>query len=196
MNGDRPSSPLHVAEVKAMLGQCDPGTLIGKRNQALICVMWRAGLRCSEALQLALPDVEVFGEPYLVRVLHGKGRKQRVVGLDGQAAAVIAEWGAARRTRLPPGPLFCAVKEHPGAPLSSRYVRMLVGQLGVRAGLERRVHPHALRHSYACDLHRQGWSVVQISHALGHSNIGVTDVYLSHLMPMQEVMLAQDRGWD
>src|SRR6266487_3719423 len=79
--GDRPPEPLSSAEVRALLAACSPESLTGMRARALLVVLWRAGLRCAEALALRPCDVDFAAGT--IRVRFGKGRKARTVGIDG-----------------------------------------------------------------------------------------------------------------
>jgi len=178
-----PPEPLTPEEVWRLIDACGRG-LAGRRNRALIVVMWRGGLRVSEALALAPKDVDL--ERGRVAVLHGKGDKSRTVALDPGACAIIERWILERRG-LELGsraPLFCVIS-HPtaGEPLNSSYVRELLHKLAERAGVDKRVHPHGLRHSYASFLMDQGVPIHHIRRMLGHSSIAVTERYADHINP-------------
>jgi site-specific recombinase XerD len=80
--------------------------------------------------------------------------------------------------------LFCTLE---GGALSDDYVRGLLRRLAGKAGLDKRVHPHALRHSFACELEAAGTPVTTISKLLGHSNISITARYLDHISNGQAV---------
>lgn len=187
-----PPEPLSPPEIRSLLLACSPDSDLGKRNRAMLAVMWRAGLRCSEMLALRVSDVD----PYrgTVRVLRGKGSKARTVGMDDDAMTVVALWIAARANRgIGQGALFCTMT---GKPLSSRYVRAMLARLGVKAGIEHRVHPHGLRHTMAAELSDEGWPVLLISRQLGHSSVATTDVYLRSLHPSEVIDRARTRRWD
>ena len=72
-------------------------------------------------------------------------------------------------------PLFCTLK---GTPTDPSYARHLLPRLAKRAGLERRVHPHGLRHTHAADLALAGVPVLAIQQQLGHSSLTTTESYL------------------
>jgi site-specific recombinase XerD len=152
----------------------------GIRNRALLTVMYRAGLRLAEALHLKPGDIDY--DAGVVHVLNGKGAKRRVVPLDDGALAVIQRWADVRAARGINGraPLFCTLD---GKPLSPRYVRQMMQRYAERAGLDKRVHPHGLRHSFAAELQRQGVSMRAIQEALGHANLATTGAYLSRIAP-------------
>jgi integrase/recombinase XerD len=184
----RPSEPLTPAEVYALLEACSAAPT-GLRNRALIAVMYRCGLRCNEALSLRTGDIDpVKGT---IRVLHGKGNKQRVAGADDATFAIVRQWLAERDSlNISEGPLFCTLK---GTKLSGRYVRELTARLGRKAGIEKRTNPHGLRHTHASELVYEGVPLNVISKQLGHSNSAVTARYLDHIAPADVIAMGRNR---
>jgi integrase len=79
--------------------------------------------------------------------------------------------------------------------MSDQYVRALLGRLGAAAGLEKRLHPHGLRHTHAAELAAAGVPVNVISRQLGHANSGVTARYLDHVAPAHVIATMQRRQW-
>jgi site-specific recombinase XerD len=172
-----PAEPLTPAEVSAIIGACSARSLTGIRNRALLMLLYRSGLRISEALDLKPSDLNV--ADHSARVLHGKGNKATVRGFHPSADDALARWADTRRSLgIRSAPLFCTLA---GGPLSDRYVRDMLKRAAAKAGVEKRVHPHALRHTYADELRKAGADVVTISKLLGHSSIAVTARYLDHL---------------
>jgi len=172
-----PPDPLTPHEVRALLDQCSRRAPTGVRNRALIMLLYRSGLRISEAL--ALKPASISLERHTARVLHGKGNKATVRGFHPSAGDALAAWLDRRKALgLRSGPLFCTLQ---GGPLSDRYVRNMLKRLAAKAGIDKRVHPHGLRHTYAGELERAGMPVSTISKLLGHSSVAVTSVYLGHL---------------
>ena len=106
-------------------------------------------LRINEALSLYPKDLELADGS--VRVLHGKGGRSRTVGVDPGAATVIERWLEARSRLGLSGrqPVFCTFR---GNPMTDAYVRVLFKRLAARAGIEKRVHAHGLRHTHAAQL--------------------------------------------
>jgi site-specific recombinase XerD len=187
-----PAEVLTADEVKALLGVCSSRAPTGVRNRALIATMYRGGLRISEALALRPKDLD--REAGTVRVLHGKGGKSRTVGFDPTAFAVIERW-LDRRAELKINGrhrLFCTLE---GKPLDSSYVRHLLPRLASKADIEKRVHPHALRHTHAAELAREGVPLNLIQAQLGHSNVATTSRYLAHIAPMELISTMQRREW-
>jgi site-specific recombinase XerD len=172
-----PAEPLTPDEVAAVIGWCSARSRTGIRNRALLVLLYRSGLRISEALALKPSDVDL--KRHTARVLHGKGDKATVRGFHPSATDALARWTDTRKgLPLRNGSLFCTLD---GKPLSERYVRNLLHRLAASAGIEKRVHPHGLRHTFADELRANGVDVVVISKLLGHSSIAVTSRYLDHL---------------
>lgn len=163
----------------------------GVRNRALMAVMYGSGLRCAEALALKPSDVDL--ESGWVRVLHGKGDASRTVGIDGGCIVHVVRWVETRRALGVPSRgrrLFCTLS---GGPVDPRYVRAMVARYGVRAGIEKRVHPHGLRHTYAVELERSGFTVSEIQRLLGHKSLDTTATYLDHVSPSDLIEKVRNR---
>lgn len=190
-----PAEVLTREEIHAILRACGRG-YAGTRNRAMFVVMWRCGLRIAEVLALFPRDVDL--ELGTVTVRHGKGNRRRTVGIDPEAGAVIAQWIDRRRELGVNGrhPLFCVI-QRPGVGRSmwASCAREALQETAARAGIDRRVHPHGLRHTHAVELLREGVSLVIIQKQLGHSQLSTTARYLDHLMPLEVVETMQARSW-
>ena len=187
-----PPEVLTDAEVCALMGACGGYAPTGLRNRALIALLYRAGLRINEALSLYPKDLEL--NDGSVRVLNGKGGKSRTVGLDPGAAAVIERWLEARLRHGLNGrqPVFCSLTGHA---MSAAYVRRLLKRLAARAGIDKRVHAHGLRHTHAAQLRAEGVDIAIISRQLGHTSITTTARYLDHLAPRAVIEAMLTRIW-
>lgn len=155
---------------------------VGIRNHALITLLWRTGLRINEALDLRPHHIDFAG--MRVTVLHSKGDKRRTVAIDKGGLLALQPWLLERALMVsePLAPLFCTV-QNPGKGnrLCDAYVRQALHEYGRRAGIPKRVHPHGWRHTLACDLVREGFSIVHVQSQLGHSNVATTAGYLRGL---------------
>lgn len=178
-----PPEPPTPEEVYAMLAACGHRHA-GRRDRALIVVLWRAGLRCSEALALYPKDVDL--ERGRVVVLHGKGDKRRVVALDPMACAELERWMTYRRDKLGLTGrqyLFCVIsRPTAGAQMHGSQVRGMVKRIAAKAGVEKDIRPHQFRHAYASHLGER----VPLHHLqtmLGHTSLAVTEKYLHQLNP-------------
>jgi site-specific recombinase XerD len=187
-----PPEPLTTDEVKLLIRACSNRASTGVRNRALIVVLYRAGLRINEALGILPKDLDFNAST--IRVLQGKGSTSRTVGLDAGAWAILQLW-LDRRAALGIGskrPVFCTLK---GAPLESAYVRSLFPRLARKAGIEKRVHPHGLRHTFAFELANENTPLHLIQAQLGHKHLSTTDRYVRHLSPTAVVEAMKARAW-
>ena len=177
-------------ECLAIMDACGGDTWIGRRNRALIALMWRSGLRLGESLALQPKDIDF--EASTIRVLHGKGDKARTVGMDARESTMLRAWLDTRGDYPPNTPVICTRK---GGTLEQSYVRRTLPALARKAGVEKRVHAHGFRHTFAVDLMRAGVRVRDIQILLGHSNLGVTSVYLASLSPEEAIDAIRGREW-
>ncbi len=170
-----PADPPVVEEIVAVM-RVAGDTAHGLRTRALIVVLWRAGLRISEAVALAESDLDRTRGSVLVR--RGKGGKRRQVGMDRWAWEQLEPWLQVR-VSLPVGALLCVI-DGPiqGRPWSPAAARATLRRLAVRAGVRRRFAPHQLRHAHAVEMAREGVPLNVIQRQLGHANLGITSVYL------------------
>ncbi len=180
------------AELADLMRACSRKAPTGVRNRALIATLYRAGLRCQEALDLRLRDVD--RDAGTIRIRKGKGGKARTVGIDPSAVAVIERWVDVRRgLGLNGGPLFSTLG---GGPVAASYVRALLPRLARKVGVDRRVHPHGLRHAHAVELAREGVPVPRIQQQLGHASLATTTRYLLGLSPEETIRAIRRREWD
>jgi site-specific recombinase XerD len=187
-----PPEILTDGEVCRLLDACDGRSATGVRNQALIAVLYRAGLRISEALHLWPKDIDL--ESGSIRVLRGKGGRARTVGIDPIAGGMVGRWLAVRdELGLGSGqPVFCTLA---GARMGDAYVRVLLPRLARKAGIDKRVHAHGLRHTHAAQLRAEGVDIGIISKQLGHRSIATTARYLDHIAPQQVIEAIRRRPW-
>jgi site-specific recombinase XerD len=194
----RPPEPLTPTEVHALLRAASNRSSSGLRVRALIGVLYGAGLRVNEALNLYPRDVDT--HECTVRVREGKGGKARLVGIDPPSCALLDAWLARRKTLGLTGrhPIFAVYTRNGakfGAAIDSRQVRASLARLGERAGVDKPVRPHGLRHSLAFDLAERGVPVHKIRAQLGHTNVATTSRYIDHLRPGDVIDMMRERDW-
>jgi integrase len=170
-----PADPPTVEEIVAVVRAAGGGRP-GWRLPAPIVVLWRAGLRIHEALALSEPDLDRRRGSLLVR--RGKGGRRREVGVDEWAWEQLRPW-LDLRLELPVGPLFCVINGPTrGRPWSPAAVRADLRRTATAAGVRRRFARHQLRHAHAVEMAHEGVPLTVIQRQLGHSNLGVTSIYL------------------
>jgi site-specific recombinase XerD len=82
-----------------------------------------------------------------------------------------------------------------GEPLSAEYVRAMLRRKADKAGIDRAIRPHGLRHAFASELAAEGQPLTVIRDALGHSSLATTDVYLRHISPQHVIDGLRARSW-
>jgi site-specific recombinase XerD len=201
--------PDEVVRLMAAMG----GGARGDRNRALVVVLFRAGLRLSEAIGawgekdpddasrwvryprpgLRVRDIDLRGGT--LNVVEGKGGDQRIVGLDDGALLYLERWiGRRQNLGLPPkGKVFV---QFDGSGMSDSSVRQLVARAGKRAGIDKRVHPHGLRHSHAALMAWSGTPVHVIQRQLGHKSLDTTSRYIGQVAPTQLVEAVNQIQWE
>jgi site-specific recombinase XerD len=170
-----PADPPTVEEIVAVMRIAGDGGH-GRRLRGLIVVLWRAGLRIDEALALREADLDRRRGSILVR--RGKGGRRREIGMDDWGWQELEPWLIAR-VALPIGPLFCVINGRTrGRPWTTTGARAELRRAADRAGVRRRFAPHQLRHAHAVEMAHEGVPLIVIQRQLGHSNLGITSVYL------------------
>jgi site-specific recombinase XerD len=160
-----PDAPKQT-EVESIVAGLAGDTSLALRNQALVELVYSAGLRSAEAVGLDLGDVDF--EQEHVHVRHGKGAKDRVVPLGEEAAHLVARYLHEARPELARGTenaLFLSTRGHR---LDTSTLRRLVP------------HPHRLRHAFATHLLEGGADLRTIQELLGHASLSTTQMY-SHV---------------
>src|ERR687896_477075 len=175
-----PPDPPRTEEIIAVMRCCGDG-LHGDRARGLIVLLWRAGLRIQEALDLTELDLDPRRGSVLVR--RGKGGQRREVGMDDWGFEQLEPWLQARE-QMPVGPLFCVINGRScGRPWRASAARATLHRRAAHAGVRRRFAPHQLRHAHALELLREGVPLNVIQRQLGHRNLGVTSIYLQGIDP-------------
>jgi integrase/recombinase XerD len=166
---------LSVSEIELLLNIPDTKQSIGKRNAAMLELLYAAGLRVSELINLKFLDVNL--EACFVRVL-GKGSKERIVPFGLFAKNKIDDYIInARPLLLKNGIsqfLFVARK---GQPMTRQGFWKLLKQYAKQAGIKKKITPHSLRHSFASHLLEGGADLRTVQVMLGHVDISSTQIY-------------------
>jgi tyrosine recombinase XerC len=162
-------------EVEALLALPRTNTPAGKRDRALLEVLYASGARVAEVVGLNLGDVRLEEGYALVR---GKGAKERVAFLGAEAAAALKSYLEEGRPALARGaPTEALFLNCRGNRLSQRGVRYLLARYMRQAGWEKKAGPHALRHSFATHLLERGADLRAVQELLGHASLSTTQVY-------------------
>jgi integrase/recombinase XerC len=171
----RPFSPNDVAQ---LLACCDATTAVGARDQAILFTLLDTGIRCSELVQLSLEDLDLAAGR--LRVLHGKGNKQRTVPFAARCQQALRAYLALRGDDS--GPLFLAASHlhifKPGVALRPNGLKQMLRRLGRQSGLPK-VHAHRFRHTFATWAIEQDARELDVQFLLGHSSPDMVRRYAS-----------------
>lgn len=151
---------------------------IGLRDGALLELLYATGARVSEAVSLSADDLDLDGEIPVVR-LFGKGRKERLVPVGSYAVDALGAYRVRARPILAARGRGASAffLNSRGAALSRQSAWSAIRRAADSAGLEGRVSPHTLRHSFATHLLEGGASVRDVQELLGHSSVVTTQIY-------------------
>lgn len=166
---------LHLSEVEALLGAFKANSPLEIRNRALLELLYASGLRASEITSLRLDKVDF--ERGVVQV-SGKGSKERLVPFGRSAWKALGRYLQKARPCLDPsGRALTFFVSKSGQPLTRARVWMLVKEAALRAGINKNIYPHILRHSFATHLLSNGADLRIIQEMLGHTDIATTQIY-------------------
>lgn len=166
---------LSTHEIDRLLDSLDGSTVKGRRDSAMLEVLYSCGLRVSELTSLRLSDL-FFGEGY-IRVV-GKGNKQRLVPISAVARDKVQLYLEDRRKAQTSSDVLFL--NNRGSALTRVMVFTIIRQAAKRAGIEKCISPHTFRHSFATHLLEGGASIRQVQEMLGHESILTTEIY-THL---------------
>ena len=166
---------LSLKEVERLLEQPTLRTPLGIRDRAMLEILYATGMRVSELVRLPLNQVNLEGGYVL---LYGKGSKERMVPLGGEAIKWITRYLETTRAKLARG------KEVPflflnrsGRGLSRQMFWKIIKAYGLKAGIRKKITPHLLRHSFATHLLARGADLRSVQMMLGHADISTTQIY-------------------
>ena len=176
--GRRLPHVLGVEDITALIAAADGDDSAGLRDRALLELMYACGLRVSEASSADVPLLDLEERTVLVR---GKGNKERMVLMGEPARRAVATYLRDGRPKL----LRARGRAEPalflnrsGGRLSQRRIQLIVRKYALAAGIDARVHPHLLRHTFATHLLDGGAELRVVQELLGHANPNTTQIYL------------------
>lgn len=166
---------LTLKEIEQILEQPDLHTSLGKRDRAMLEMLYATGMRVSELLQLPIHQMNLEGGYVL---LYGKGSKERIVPIGGEAMKWVTLYlkesrGILLKRKESP---FLFVNRSGKAMSRQRFWKSLKNY-AKRAGLRKRITPHLLRHSFASHLLERGADLRSVQMMLGHVDISSTQIY-------------------
>jgi integrase/recombinase XerD len=169
---------LERGEVQRLLAQPKGTAPVALRDRALLELMYACGLRASEAITLELTDVDLSAGVLRAR---GKGSKERLVPVGSEAVSAVRHYlRRGRRTLVGDGETAALFVNHRGGPLTRQGLYKIVQRHAKTAGLDDRMSPHTLRHTFATHLLAGGCDLRAVQEMLGHADNTTTQIY-THL---------------
>lgn len=164
------------AQARKLVSVPNPYTILGRRDRAVLELLYGSGIRVGECERLDLQDLDLLQGVLFVK--NGKGRKDRVVPIAGRAALAMESYLKEARPELVKDSrehaVFLTVN---GDRLKTKAIQTLVRAQVKAAGLALPITPHALRHGYATHLLQRGADVRHVQKLLGHSQVTTTALY-------------------
>lgn len=169
---------LYFEELDALFASINTKTDVGKRDYALLELLYGTGIRVSECCNLQLDDIDLYNKNMIVM---GKGSKERYLPLHDNICHALMDYLETARTHLLAKAkngihnfLFVNAR---GGPLTTRGVRVILNNINNRAAADLNISPHMLRHSFATHLLDHGADLRSVQELLGHANLTATQIY-------------------
>lgn len=180
---DTPKLPLYLPEVltleeiQRLLSAPDPQTKLGRRDIAMLHLLYASGLRVSELINAKPTDIDF--QKGIIRVF-GKGRKERLIPMHSLALSVLSSYLQHTRSLFIPDGTTCdntLFLNRSGKKLSRQGVWKLIKRYCLLAKIPGEISPHTLRHSFATHLLEGGADLRTVQILLGHSDLTATELY-------------------
>lgn len=176
---------LSEEEINKMINSIDTSDIIGKRNRAMLELLYSSGLRISELLDLKIGDLHM-NEKYLNVI--GKGDKERIIPIGEMAIVALRDYIENARSKISKKPGQWLFYNYQGNKMSRQGFFKYLKKLAIDNGITKNISPHTIRHSFATHLLANGADLRIVQELLGHEDISTTQIYThidkSHLKEM------------
>lgn len=169
---------IYPEEIEGIFKTIDTTTVLGKRNYLIFEFLYGTGVRVSELCNVKLNDIDYFQNLVLV---HGKGKKDRLIPLHGRLINEISDYVITTRKDLLKHNeskeskfLFLNFR---GTNITPRGIRMVINNILLNSGEALKISPHTLRHTFATHLLNNGADLRSVQELLGHSHLSSTQIY-------------------
>jgi len=173
---------LNIEEVDRLLNTPDKNTVFGQRDRAMLELLYSCGLRVSELISLDYHNINL-NEEYIR--IHGKGNKERILPMGEIAMDYLSTYEQkARPFLLKSGQTDHYFLSNRGSGMSRQNFFYIIKAYAAKAGIDKPLSPHTLRHAFATHLVQQGADLRSVQLMLGHSDISTTQIY-THIQNVQ-----------
>ncbi|MFA6627744.1 MAG: tyrosine recombinase, partial [Bacilli bacterium] len=169
---------LYFEELDALFESINTSTALGKRNMAILELLYGTGMRVSELCQLNVQDFDFYNNNLIVL---GKGRKERYLPMYDHMKNALQDYLSQGRmillAKANDTNLSTVFLNYRGTPLTQRGVRIILNHITDQAAIHVKISPHMLRHSFATHLIDHGADLRSVQELLGHQNLSTTQIY-------------------
>ena len=161
-------------ELNKIFNVCTLDTPINQRDSLIIELLYATGVRVSELISIKIKDIDM--NEKVIKII-GKGSKERIVLFNNHTLNVLNIYlndGYHTFNKRNNGYL---ILNKDGNKLSDRYVRMVIDKLVRKAGLDLKISPHTIRHTFATDMLEEGSDLMTVKELLGHESLNTTSIY-------------------
>lgn len=176
--GSHLPSVLSIDEINALSAAPDLSDVLGRRNHAIIETMYGCGLRVSELCGLQISHIDFRNA---VMLIQGKGSKERLIPVNDTALELLRQYiydGDRDSVDINPADADIVFLNRRGRHLTRVMIFYILRDAAARAGIDKTISPHTLRHSFATHLLEGGANLRAIQQMLGHESISTTQIYL------------------
>lgn len=165
---------LNNEEMDKIFSVCDNTNITGKRDTLIIELLYATGLRVSELVNIKVKDID--RSEMSIKVL-GKGSKERMVLYNNSTKNALLDYMDNAYDIYNKKDSEYLILNHNGSKLSERYVRVIIDKLVKKAGLDIKISPHTIRHTFATDMLSEGADLMTVKELLGHESLNTTSIY-------------------
>ena len=165
---------LSDSEMDKLFNACMDETPLNQRDKLIIELLYATGLRVSELVNIKIKDMDI--KEKIIKVL-GKGSKERIVIYNNHTSEALNKYLNDGYNELNKKNSGYLIINKNGDKLSERYVRNIINKLVRKAGLNIKISPHTIRHTFATDMLEEGADLVTVKELLGHESLNTTSIY-------------------
>ena len=166
---------IYPEEIERLFQSIDQSSVLGKRNYLILEFLYGTGARVTELCDVKLRDINYFDNTV---ILHGKGKKDRIVPLHQRLVKELSDYVlTTRKDLLKSNESKYVFLNNKGVNITSRGIRMVVNKILLDSGESLKISPHTLRHTFATHLLNNGADLRTVQELLGHEHLSSTQIY-------------------
>ena len=168
---------LNYSDIEKLLTAYDINNYLGIRNSLILEMLYSTGIRVGEIVNIELTNVSIIDKTIMIR---GKGNKERLVYFGSRCLELLNLYLKNSYNKLNVNNLKYLFLSKTGKKISDREIRKIVDDAAIIAGIDMKISPHVLRHTFATHMLTEGADLRSVQELLGHENLSTTQVY-THL---------------